>query len=414
MTTPSYSNCRICGSDQLDSILDLGKLPISGYFPLPTEQVPEYPLDFAKCKVCGLHQLRHVMPITELYSENYGYESHLNNFMVSHLRETATQIHDRALKSRSRVTVLDIASNDGTLLNAFSSLDETYELIGCDPLISNFVDFYPRNSIKIQRFFSKEVIPQIFHGRISLVTSLSVFYDVEEPRKFARDVWELLEDGGYWFLEQSYCQLMLSSNSFDTICHEHLLYLNFKDLLNLFSEVGFSIQEVTLNATNGGSIAILAKKESGVGFAHSETALDFLGRETALYEREYTQSRAFHENVQHVITVLKRILNNEVREGRKIYGLGASTKGNIILSYAGLNSSIIKAIGDINPKKFGRVTPGTSIPIIPEETVLQLQPDKTAILILPWHFEQTFSEKTAQFRRNGGHVIMPLPIPRFL
>ena len=408
------AQCRICGSGELESVLNLGKLPISGYFPYSDEKVPELPLDFSLCLVCGLHQLRHLLPIETLYSSSYGYESHLNASMVNHLRQKAKSLYELYLKPNKSNKLLDIASNDGTFLKEFSELDSTLELYGCDPLISNFTDFYPIDAVKIYEFFGLDKLSKSIIGKLDLVTSLSVFYDLDKPIDFAQDVWHCLKPGGIWHLEQSYCLSMFQQNSFDTICHEHILYLNLSDFLAIFEKIGFEVLNVDLNKVNGGSIALTLRKCDKNKIRHVTKFLQLLEKERQELASFKSKSQGFEISVQKLLEELDKLVNREIQMGRQIFALGASTKGNIILGAAKLDYRTITAIGDINPKKFGRFTPGTLIPIVPEEDVLRENPMETTLLILPWHFRDTFVNKTIEFRELGGRVIFPLPYPTIL
>ena len=409
------SDCRICGSDDLVSVLDLGEAPLSGTFLKLGEVVPRLPLNLARCETCGLVQLFDKLPIEELYSVNYGYESHLNDSMVFHLRDKASRLmetinHSEILED-SRV-FLDIASNDGTFLREISMLAGGKDkLLGCDPLIANFVDHYPLKTIKIPTFFSKENIGKEFYEKIDLITSLSVYYDVENPVNFAKDIWNLLKPGGLWHLEQSYLPAMLKNNSYDTVCHEHLLYFSARDLRRIASEVGFNVLNSGCNLINGGSLQITLQKRS-----HSENEIYFntdfeklCKEEEATGVADGSLLKSFATDaVEHAQNLRKTVLDLK-NIGHEIYALGASTKGNIILHFAELDFSTIKAIGEVNPKKFGKVTPGTNIPIIDEREILGLRGEGKVLIILPWHFRETFLGKSQEFLKTGGKLLFPMP-----
>ena len=409
------SDCRICGASNLVSVLDLGEAPLSGTFLKLGEVVPRLPLNLARCEACGLVQLFDKLPIEELYSENYGYESHLNDSMVVHLRNKATKLIETVNQSNNFVdsrVILDIASNDGTFLREISIVaGKKDKLLGCDPLIANFVDCYPPRTIKFPVFFSKENIGKEFYEKIDLVTSLSVYYDVENPVSFAKDIWNLLKPGGLWHLEQSYLPAMLKNNSYDTICHEHLLYFSARDLLHIANEVGFNVINSECNLINGGSLQITLQKRT-----KSENEINLNNDFVNLCKEEETlgvTDGSMLENFAvdaaiHARNLRKTILGL-INTGHEIYALGASTKGNIILHYAELNDSIIKAIGEVNPKKFGKVTPGTNIPIIDEKEILKLPGKGKVLLILPWHFRETFRVKSQEFLKSGGKILFPIP-----
>lgn len=409
------SDCRICGSGDLVSVLDLGAVPLSGTFLKLGEVVARLPLNLARCNACGLVQLFDKLPIEELYSANYGYESHLNESMVFHLRDKATRlmeiINQADILGGSRV-FLDIASNDGTLLREISKIaGRNDKFLGCDPLIANFVDYYPARTIKIPSFFSKENIGKEFYEKIDLITSLSVYYDVNNPVNFAKDIWHLLKPGGLWHLEQSYLPAMLENNSYDTICHEHLLYFSARDLRRIANEVGFSVLNSERNLINGGSLQITLQKRS-----YSESAIklntdfeELCKEEEILGVTDGSLLKLFSTDAAKHAQNLRRTVLDLKNTGHEIYALGASTKGNIILNFAELDFSIIKAIGEVNPKKYGKVTPGTNIPIIDEKEILGLYGLGKVLIILPWHFRETFLGKSQGFLKSGGKLLFPMP-----
>lgn len=401
------SLCRICSST-LYKFIDLGMSPISGHFPKIHEETKSLPLTLSRCENCGLIQLYNRMPISELYSETYGYESHLNISMQQHLQNKASNLqalYHKRFGNKNGV-FLDIASNDGTLLSGYDNNEGKITLVAIDPLISKFDDYYPNNVIKIEDFFSPGLYKKKLGQNVDIVTSISVFYDLDDPIGFASGVFDILSKGGIWHLEQSYCISMIKQTSFDTICHEHLLYLRAHDFKNIFDKVGFTVISVELNEINGGSISLTVEKSNG--HDHCTEFKQLLNNELI---NGFCDIDVFHEFAMRV-EIYKELLRKTIIQyslsGYKIVGLGASTKGNIILNYSGLNNAIVSAIGEVNFKKFGRVTPGTNIPIVDETSILKSR-DKTLAIVLPWHFRETFINKTVDFRRRGNLVLFPLP-----
>ena len=398
--------CRLCGNSNLSVLLDLGKLSLTGVFLAPGDNAPKAELVLAQCPNCHLVQLQHSYPPELLYGANYGYESHLNQSMVSHLQAKAKNLEKQYIKAEKKAVVVDIASNDGILLSGYQGKNITK--IGIDPLINILEDYYPADSIKISAYFSANVYWENFNKPADLVSSVSVIYDLEAPIKFANDVYQILSDGGIWHFEQSYLPTMVTTNSYDTICHEHLLYFSLHDLRFLLNNSGFQLIDATLNSTNGGSIAITAKKSHLV--EQVDPFIDFLlAREIKLgfqngsaMERFVNQALTHRDNLKDIIYSYKSLDFN-------IFGLGASTKGNVLLQWAELNSDIINSIGDINPKKFGKLTPGSFIPIVPEEDILKMGNKKSIALVLPWHFRLGIVDRAGSFLSNGGKLLFPLP-----
>jgi len=398
------SICRLCKYSNLREILDLGSQSFTGIFPSNrTESVPIGPLTLMRCGNCGLVQLNHNFDKNLMYGDNYGYESSLNSSMVDHLEKIY-----RSLLKISQITpdsvVLDIGSNDATFLNFFNDLN--VDRIGIDPTIKKFKSKYTSDICQVEAFFSKESFFQVSNKKASIITSISMLYDLEDPIEFAKELRECLEDDGVWFFEQSYLKLMVENIAYDTICHEHLSYFSAGTIERLLDESGFYVLQVETNLINGGSIAIFAKKKLK-GEWHCEEFKQLLETEA----RDGMQTFEFYEKfageiIQHksdLISVLLKLRD----DGKTIMGLGASTKGNVLLQYVGIDSTLISKIGEVNPEKFNCFTPGTLIPIITEEEVLSQSPDY--LFIVPWHFKETFLVKTQKFRAAGGKLIFPLP-----
>lgn len=384
---------------------------LTGNFPAPGVEVPKLPLALAKCDSCGLSQLAHAIPVEQMYDSGYGYESHLNSQMRNHLLKTARHIEQK-FEVGSQDLVLDIASNDGTLLSGY--LNSKISKYGVDPLALTLNDKYPNDSIKIPSFFTAEVVQEFTPEKFKIITSFSVFYDLEAPAGFVKSVDNLLAEDGVWILEQSYFFSMIETLSFDTICHEHLLYLRLKDIDNLLLESNLEVFDLELNDVNGGSFRVFVKKKSSARLMNPY--VNWIRWAETKWENDWNTSinslsnrvDSFRDQLRELLKVFK---NNQ----RLIVGLGASTKGNALLQYCNLDSNFIDFIIEINPKKIGKVTPGTSIPIYGEDILLELGGDKREILglVLPWHFyESVISHKSANVKSREIKEFA-IPLPRF-
>jgi hypothetical protein len=399
--------CRICKGKNLELILDFGPMSLTGLFLNSNEEVPKAPLTLVQCSYCGLVQLNHSYQKSILYGSNYGYESHLNSSMVSHLHAKARILSKKFLNQGD--IIVDVASNDGTFLSVFDDISITK--VAIDPIINNLSNFYPKETIKISDFFSSEVYWSKLNKPAKLVSSLSVLYDLENPIKFAEDIFNILEDNGIWHLEQSYLPSMLSNTSYDTVCHEHLLYLKLHDIKTILENSGFTIIDVTLNDINGGSIAVTAIKNKKLLLKENPYVNFLLNQEVSDGLIIGESLNSFIEKVHRHKIQLRELIENYKQLDFEIYGLGASTKGNVILQWAGLDSSLIKSIGEINPRKFNKVTPGSNIKIVNELEILEKIPKKSGIvsLVLPWHFRSSISKRSEKYLSNGGKLLFPLP-----
>lgn len=399
-----FSRCRMCGCYELETHVDFGSLHLSGKFPLPGETTQRAPLALSKCTECGLVQLRDSSSVDSLYGAGYGYESHLNKSMSLHLTNTALRL-ERMQNLKDTDVVLDIASNDGTLLSGYTSKGITR--IGIDPTIDHLHDFYPSDCIKVSSFFSKEAYLQHTSKKAKIITSLSVFYDLNEPSRFIQDVKEVLASDGIWILEQSYLPSMLSTLSFDTICHEHLLYLTLTDIVKLSDRFELEVFDVSFSDINGGSFQVSIQHKSG-----PRSISPFVGWvidwESKLESTTHLGLKKFGKLIEGYAESLQTLITTFKLKGYRVYGLGASTKGNVLLQVCNLDAKVIEAIGEINPKKYGKMTPGTSIPIVPEERIFEIE-ERWIALVLPWHFKNSIVSKLPNGALDKGSLLFPLP-----
>lgn len=406
MSVVPLTQCRFCQSSQLNEVLSLGAQPLSGIF-LDSRDSSSIKglLRIKRCNECGLSQLGDSFPLNEMYGNNYGYRSGLNKSMVKHLKNIGEWLINRIAISEKDI-VCDIGSNDGTFLGFFKEVK--CQRIGVDPTIDKFDSFYDNEIIKIPDFFSARKIQNLSIKKITLITSIAMFYDLESPINFAKDIYNSLSENGYWFFEQSYAPWMVTNGTYDSICHEHLLYYSLRDIKNILDVAGFSIVQTYTNSVNGGSLGVLAQKNKKKGKQVLDEYSEWLLEEERLSGfHSYDQWNIFANKVKRKKESL-RILIEKIHKNKKtIFGLGASTKGNIILNYSELNSSQLPLIGEVNTEKFGKFTPGSLIPIVDEKELFQKNPDY--LLLLPWHFKENSKYRYREYLKNGGKIILPLP-----
>ncbi len=404
--TDKITKCRICSSNELTSVLDLGNHALSGRFILEGEADPmTAPLELVLCGECGLLQLLHTVTGTELYTDTYGYRSGINQSMRSHLAALAEDVTKRAGLSDGDL-VIDVGCNDGTLLRSYPVQGLTK--IGIDPLADHFREYHPQDMTAIADFFGAESCRRaIGDDKAKVLTSISMFYDLPDPGAFTKAVAEALAKDGLWVLEQSYMPTMLERNSFDTVCHEHLEYYALAQIERMASEAGLRIFDVQLNDVNGGSFRLYVCHVNGPYRDNSEALEKFRRREGDLDLGTLGPYQRFTERIEEQRDLLRGFIDKERKAGKTFYIYGASTKGNTLLQYYGLDRESIVAAADRNPAKWGRLTPATRIPIISEKEAREQKPDY--FLVLPWHFKDEFLERESEFRKNGGKFIFPLP-----
>jgi hypothetical protein len=408
MPAASYSQlerCRASGSRNLIPVLHLGNQALTGVFPgSSSESVTTGPLELVWCPESGLLQLNHSYDASEMYGANYGYRSGLNQSMVRHLEGKARRLQALFPLTRGDV-VLDIGSNDATLLKAYDM--DGIERIGIDPTGSKFAEFYPPDIKLVPDFFSRANFERVASRKARIITSIAMFYDLEDPLEFARQIAAILAPDGIWHFEQSYMPSMLRTNSYDTICHEHLEYYSVSVVKSLVEAAGMRLIDVQMNSVNGGSFAVTASKKGSRHRADNAMINWLLEQEKRLGLDTPRPFREFEERVFRHREDLRRLVRALVYDGKRIVGYGASTKGNVLLQFCGLGPDEIPAIADVNPDKFGCVTPGTHIPIVSEEQARALEPDY--FLVLPWHFKSGIVEREREFLDRGGRMIFPFP-----
>lgn len=398
--------CRICGNTHLERVLDLGEQMLTGVFPREKgAKVTTGPLRLVKCmggdEACGLLQMEHSYDLGEMYGENYGYRSGLNASMVAHLNNKVKRILG-LVELRTGDLVIDIGSNDSTTLQAYPSSGPV--LVGVDPTGVKFHNYYPPHIQLIPDFFSSALVKARFpEQKAKVVTSFSMFYDLEDPMGFMCQVYDVLADDGVWVFEQSYMPTMLDTNSYDTVCHEHLEFYALRQIKWMADRVGFKILDVEFNDINGGSFSVTVSKSHG-DLTVVPLVQKILDDERAKGLDTLTPYRAFAERVVQTKRDLLKFIETARAEGKSVAILGASTKGNVLLQYCGLTTEDVEFVGEVNPEKFGCYTPGTWIPIIPEQELLAKKPDY--MIVLPWHFRTFF---TANKKFAGMSLVFLLP-----
>jgi cyclopropane fatty-acyl-phospholipid synthase-like methyltransferase len=399
--------CRACGGNGLIRVVDLGEQFLTGVFPrLPSDAVSKGPLRLVWCDRCHLVQLDHSFNATEMYGDNYGYRSGLNRSMVEHLANKCQSL-ERMARLESGDVVIDIGSNDGTLLRSYQT--KGVRKVGVDPTAGKFRQFYDDRSELIIDFFSRKKLVEALGGspRAALITSIAMFYDLESPRAFIRDIHDTLTADGLWHFEQSYMPSMLRLNSYDTICHEHLEFYSFTVVRDMLAAEGMKVVDVWMNSVNGGSFAVTAARRRSRHAEASSISSWLTEREAHVGLNNPAIYRDFERRVWEHRQELRSLIDSLNRSGKRIIGCGASTKGNVILQFCGIDAESLVAITDVNEEKWGRCTPGTGIPIISEQDGRALQPDY--MLVLPWHFKEGIVQRERQFLERGGRLIFPLP-----
>ena len=401
----ALQRCRLSGSPNLIPVLHLGRQQLTGVFPKTRDEpITAGPLDLVWCPDSGLLQLAASYDPSEMYGENYGYRSGLNPSMVRHLTQKIRTLEKMA-DLRAGDTVLDIGSNDATALKAYTA--PGLQRIGIDPTGEKFRKYYPDDIKLAPTFFSAETYRTISRQAAKIVTSIAMFYDLDDPVAFARNVASVLSPDGIWHFEQSYMPAMLRTTSYDTICHEHLEYYSLGVVRKILQAAELKIVDVQMNAVNGGSFAVTAAPR-GSRLETNGAIVDWLlGQEERMGLGAVRPFREFEDRVFRHRADLVRLLKALTDDGKRVFGYGASTKGNVLLQFCGITEAELPVIADVNPEKFGRFTPGARIPIISESEARAMKPDY--FLVLPWHFKEGILNREQEFIAAGGKFIFPFP-----
>jgi NDP-4-keto-2,6-dideoxyhexose 3-C-methyltransferase len=408
------NTCRVCDGS-LDPILSLGEQYVSD-FPKP-EQTDAYkaPLELVLCRRCRLLQLKHTVPPEQMY-RNYWYRSGTNQTMRDALADVANKA-ETLIHLHPGDSVLDIGCNDGTLLDSYKT-GGVYK-IGIDPA-QNMAQYSRKVTDKtIVALFSAEAIraeSELVAHKPKIVTSIAMFYDLEDPNKFVSDIKSIMHLDGLWIIQMSYLPLMLKTNELGNICHEHLEYYSLHSLEYLLDIHGFEIVDIEMNDINGGSLRAYIRNRKADPELFGDSTYRALAQERVKKIREEEQKmglteRQPYEEFAMRVERIKNDTNSFIADicdrGKTVYVYGASTKGNTVLQYFGLDSERIVAAAERNPDKFGRVTVGSNIPIVSEADARDAKPDY--FLILPWHFLDEFMRREHDYLVAGGRFIVPFP-----
>lgn len=365
-------------------------------------------------ELTGNVRLEKAAPLDVMYGK-YWYRSGINQSMKNELQRIVNSILD-VKKLKENDIWVDIACNDGTM---FDFIPNNIIKIGIDPVDNSYKnESEKRSDLIIQDYFSADVYKKSKFGtqKAKVVTSIAMFYDLENPDTFIQDVGEILDDNGLWVLQLSYTPLMIEQLAFDNICHEHIYYYSLFNLKKLMEKNGFKIVDCQLNDTNGGSFRVYVMKENAdvKKFAtqpHRDVCNFRIQSLLTLEEKLKLDSvdtwMDFYNRILDLKEQTVSFIKSEKEKGKNIWGYGASTKGNTLLQYFGLDNTLIDGIAERSVYKWGLKTVGTNIPMYSEEQMRNEKPDY--LLVLPWHFISEFVERERDFLLGGGKFIVPCP-----
>lgn len=399
-------SCRICNG-ALEPIFSLGVQYITNFIENKSS-IFAVPLDLVLCKKknggCGLLQMKHTVS-PELLYRKFWYKSGINQIMRNALAEITTSI-ENLIKLQIGDIIVDIGSNDGTLLRSYNT--SGLQLIGFEPA-SNLIDEAKVDTNEIiNDFFSYEKFKErLGIKKAKVITTIAMFYDLEDPNKFVKDIVDTLDENGMWIIQMNYLGTMIENNAFDNIVHEHLEYYSLNSLEYLLNKHNLEIFDVLLNEVNGGSFRVYVKHKNCGKYTITKRVPELRNYERKMGLDEDKTYHKFFKRITSLKEITFRFIKSEVEKGKTVYAYGASTRGNTLLQFYGLDHKLIRASVDRNPSKWGKKTVGTEIPIISEEHARTEKPDY--LLILPWYFIGEFTVRESKYLEEGGKFIVPLP-----
>lgn len=397
-------NCRLCGSTNLASVVDLGATPPCELF-LSADQVDEpemtYPLHLRVCTECLLAQLPPLITPEETFTE-YAYFSSFSDSWVQHAKDFVDAQVDRI----DPKFVVEVAANDGYLLQHVVALG--VRCLGIEPSVNVGAGAREKGVPTLTEFLSPDVglAVRAEHGPADLVVANNVYAHIPDVVGFTKGLRALVADDGWVSIEVQHLLTLIDLNQYDTIYHEHFQYYTVASAQRALASGGLSLVDVELVPTHGGSIRLLAQPTENAG-EPTQRVLDVLAREKAAGLHELAGYTEFARRVAEVRRNLLRFLVDAAARGRTVVGYGAPGKGNTLLNHCGIRPDLLAYTVDRNPYKHGRYTPGTRIPILPPEQIAVDKPDY--VLVLPWNLRQELTAQLSYVGEWGGKLVFPIP-----
>lgn len=372
------------------------------------------PLTLIMDEVIGAPRLNRVTDSDKMYGQ-YWYRSGINESMVAELKSIADSCVG-SIPHESGDVFLDIACNDGTLLR---NVPKDMIKVGIDPADNSYVEeSHQVSDLIIQDYFSADVYKKTKFGskKAKIITAIAMFYDLDDPLSFLKDVDEVMDDEGLLVLQMSYTPLMLKQLAFDNICHEHVYYYNLTSIANLLHNADMKVVDCQINDVNGGSFRVYVRKNKSTDSlfrsAPFRDVAQYRVNSLLSYEKSEKLDTSepyvkFYKEILELKTQTVDFIKKVKGEGKTVWGYGASTKGNTLLQWFGLDDTLIDGIAERSPSKFGLKTVGTNIPICSEDEMRTANPDY--LLVLPWHFIDVFKIREKDYLASGGKMIIPCP-----
>ena len=394
--TKKIKKCRLCHGNKLINIHNFGNHYVSNFVTKRNvKKGVKAPLNLVYCNNCKLLQLEHSAPQEIMYKKFYWYRSGVTNTMKYALKDIFLKVKKMPLLKKGD-TILDIGANDGTLLKYFKN--DGYTTIGCEPAKNLTNELKKNSNYVIDNFWNYKYLRNILNkhklNKPKVITAIGMFYDLEDPSKFISDAANSLDENGVFIAQLMCLNSMIKKNDLGNICHEHLEFYSYPSLKFLFEKNGFKIMKIEENEINGGSYRIFCKKNIKKSIAYRE--------KTSLSDIKKFIKRV-KQNKKKCLSFLRKCKVN----GKKVFIYGASTKGNTLLQYYGIDFKMISFASERSPEKWGKYTIGTGVEIISEEYARKLNPEY--FFVMPYAFIKEFVIREKKWLKKGGKFILPFP-----
>ncbi|WP_075533635.1 class I SAM-dependent methyltransferase [Candidatus Pelagibacter communis] len=397
------NKCRACKKKNLKKLFSLGNMCFTGKFPRQDQKIEKKPITLVICNHCELVQLGHNFDLKYLYGPDYGYRTGINKTMTDHVKNITQTLAKKTYLKKNDI-VLDIASNDGTLLNFYK---KNIVKFGVDPILNKYKKNYKEIKYSVSSFFTAEKVKNKTNKKFKIITALSVFYDLVNPNKFLNDVKKLLLPEGVFLLEFADLASIIKYKMFDTICHEHLEYYSSKVIVNLIQNNGLRVFDIKQNNINGSSKQYFICHNNSKIKSKTRVIKKILLEEKKLKLNKVQSFKIFIKKINSLRKKLNDKLNSIRRNNETVHCYGASTKGNVLLQYFRIDNKKINFAAERNKNKYGLITPGSKIKIISEKLSRSMKPNY--YLVLPWHFKKEILIREQLMRNKGTKFIFPLP-----
>ena len=396
LKTNKTKHCLLCKNKKIKDIFSLGNLYVSNFVSKKNIfKGIKAPLNLQYCKKCSLIQLSHIAPQEIMFRRFYWYRSGVTKIMQLGLKNIFKESL-RYVKIKKNDVVLDIGANDGTLLKYYKK--KNFKTIACEPAKNLHNSLRKNCHFAIKNFWNKKELNKVLIKnklkKPKLITAIGMFYDLEDPNKFIKDAADSLDENGIFIAQLMCLKSMIEKNDIGNICHEHIEFYSLKSLKYLFEKNGLEIFKIDENDINGGSYRIYCRKYKKGSIRLKNENIPKL-------------MKSFIKRVKENKRNTMQFINKKIKLGKKIYLYGASTKGNTVLQYYGLNNKKIPFGAERSPEKWGKFTIGTGINIISEKKARKLNPDY--FFVTPWGFIKEFIKREKKWLRKGGKFIIPFP-----